>query len=117
VVFIATNTDRTYPTPAGLAPGAGSIVTALEVATDQRPTVIGKPSPEMYLLAMERMNTIPSNTLVVGDRLETDIEGAQAIGCLSALVLSGVTLPEQAYAWRPQPDCITADLTSLINLL
>lgn len=114
VAFIATNTDRTYPTPDGLTPGAGSIVAALEAATDKTPTVVGKPSPEMYQLAMERMNTVPSNTLVVGDRLETDIEGAQAIGCLNALVLSGVTSSEDAYAWRPQPDCIAADLKSLI---
>ena len=114
VTFIATNTDRTYPSPDGLTPGAGSIVAAVEAATDKRPIVVGKPSPEMYLIAMERMNTSPANTLVVGDRLETDIEGAQALGCLCALVLSGVTSLEHAYAWKPQPDCISADLTSLL---
>ncbi len=114
VPFIATNTDKTYPTPQGLTPGAGSIVAALETATDISPTVIGKPSPEMYWLAMERMGSKPENTLVVGDRLETDIAGAQEIGCLSALVLSGVTSKEKALDWRPSPDCIAADLTSLI---
>jgi 4-nitrophenyl phosphatase len=63
------------------------------------------------------MATIPNETLVVGDRAETDIIGAQAIGCRSALVLSGVTLAEQARTWMPPPDLIAANLSEVLNHL
>ena len=90
-LFIGTNPDRTLPTPQGLVPGAGAVLAAIETATDQKPLIIGKPSPEMYRLAMSRLGTAPQETLVVGDRLETDIVGAQELGCRTALVLSGAT--------------------------
>jgi 4-nitrophenyl phosphatase len=116
VPFIATNPDRTFPVPEGLVPGAGAIVAAVETATDVKPIVIGKPEPEMYLAALERLGTTPAETLVVGDRLETDIAGGQAIHCPTALVLSGVTSPEQAQAWMPAPELVLPDLTSLMNM-
>lgn len=117
IPFIATNPDRTFPVPEGLVPGAGAIVAALETATDVKAKVIGKPEPDMYLIALERLGVQPRETLVVGDRLETDIAGAQAIGCPTALVLSGVTSYEQACDWTPQPDLIVPDLTALVNML
>jgi 4-nitrophenyl phosphatase len=112
--FIATNPDRTFPTPAGLIPGTGATLAALEAASEVEPVVVGKPAPEMYRIAMQRMGTLPVNTLVVGDRLETDIAGAQEIGCLSALVLSGVTSLQRAKAWKPALDWLATDLTSLL---
>ena len=117
VPFIATNSDRTFPTPAGLVPGAGSILAALVAATNIEPEVIGKPSPEIYRIALQRTDSSPRETLVVGDRLETDIAGAQALGCYTALVLSGVTSAEAAAAWLPQPDLILPDLTALLEFL
>jgi 4-nitrophenyl phosphatase len=114
VPFIGTNPDRTFPTPEGLVPGAGAILAALETATSITPTIMGKPSPAMYQLALERLGTSPAETLVVGDRLETDIAGAQAIGCRSALVLSGVSTEADGFAWQPQPDIIAKDLASLV---
>jgi 4-nitrophenyl phosphatase len=114
VPFIGTNPDRTFPTPIGLVPGAGAILAAIETATDIAPVIVGKPSPEMYEVALERMGVSPQSTLVVGDRLETDIAGGQAMGCLTALVLSGVTNPEAAAQWTPQPDWIAPDLEGLI---
>jgi len=116
-LFIGTNPDRTFPTPSGLIPGAGAIVVALEAASDVKPIIVGKPSPEMYCVALERMGTTAADTLVVGDRLETDIAGAQNIGCLSALVLSGVSTLEAAQSWKPSPDWIGPDLTALIEQL
>lgn len=113
--FIATNSDKTYPTPQGLAPGAGAILSALETATDIKPHVVGKPAPELYQVALERMGADVETTLVVGDRLETDIAGAQALGCLTALVLTGVTSNQEAHAWRPAPDWIADDLTNLLK--
>ncbi len=116
-VFIATNPDRTFPTTEGLVPGAGSIVAAIEAATDVSPTIIGKPEPEMYRVALARLKSSPSETLVVGDRLETDIAGAQALGCRTALVLSGVTTKADARRWRPEPDFIVDDLSALLEYL
>lgn len=117
VPFVGTNADRTFPTPIGLVPGAGAILAALETATDIKPFVVGKPAPEMYRVALQRLGTSPSQTLVVGDRLETDIAGAQALGCYTGLVLSGVSSQEQAMAWRPAPDIIAADLFTLLDYL
>ena len=115
--FVGTNSDRSYPTPEGLVPGTGSIIAALETATQVKPFLVGKPSPVMYQIALERLNTLPEETLVVGDRLETDIAGAQALGCQSALVLSGVTSEAAAYAWEPKLDYIARDLQVLLNII
>jgi 4-nitrophenyl phosphatase len=114
--FIATNSDRTFPTPQGLIPGAGAIVAAVEAATSQKPLVIGKPQVEMYRIALEYLGTTPEKTLVVGDRIETDIAGGQALGCRTALVLSGVTDETMATSWEPVPDFITKDLESLLAM-
>jgi 4-nitrophenyl phosphatase len=114
--FIATNPDRTFPTPEGLIPGAGSILAALEAACYQAPVIAGKPSPAMYQIILSRLQLPPSEVLVIGDRPETDIAGAQAIGCRTALVLSGVASPTEAYAWNPVPDLIIADLDSISRI-
>jgi 4-nitrophenyl phosphatase len=113
--FIGSNPDRTFPTPEGLAPGAGAILAALEAATDQQPLILGKPAPELYRIAMRRMNVGPENTLVVGDRLGTDVIGAQQLGCRTGLVLSGVTTLEAAREWDPAPDWIAKDLSDLLE--
>lgn len=115
--FVGTNADRTFPTPEGLVPGVGSILKALETATDSSPHVVGKPAHDLYLYAMERMGVKVTETLVVGDRLETDIQGAQELGCRTALVLSGVTDLENAMKWKPTPDFIAADLMTLLTQL
>jgi 4-nitrophenyl phosphatase len=115
--FIGTNADGTFPVPEGLIPGVGAILGALEIASGVKPTVLGKPNPEIYRLALQRLSVSPEQALVVGDRLETDILGAQKIGCKTALVLSGVTSIEAAKNWRPSPDWIIQDLTSLLEEL
>jgi 4-nitrophenyl phosphatase len=71
----------------------------------------------MYYLALERLSLSPGETLVVGDRLETDIAGAQKACCPAALVLSGVTSFEAAQRWTPAPDIISTDLSSVLELL
>jgi 4-nitrophenyl phosphatase len=114
--FIATNPDRTFPTPEGLVPGAGSILAALEAACYKKPVITGKPSPAMYQIALARLGLAPCETLVVGDRPETDIAGAQAIGCRTALVLSGVTSLAEANIWHPTPDLIINDLEAISEL-
>jgi len=111
----ATNADRSFPTPEGLIPGAGSILAALETATDVKAIVIGKPAPFMFELAAARMGLNKEEVLVVGDRLETDIAGGQALPSRTALVLSGVSALEQARGWRPKPDLIADDLAALLE--
>lgn len=113
--FVGTNPDRTFPTPTGLVPGAGSILAAIQAASDIQPVIAGKPSPRMYEIALRRMGVPAASTLVIGDRLETDIAGAQAIGCLSGLVLSGVSSLAESSRWQPAPDWIARDLASLIQ--
>ncbi len=115
--FIGTNPDRSFPTPEGLKPGAGAILAALEAATDVAPTIVGKPEPFLFQLALERLGTPPEATLVVGDRWETDILGGQRVGCPTALVLSGVTSRDQARTRNPAPDLIVEDFGTLIRLL
>ncbi|MHB8818471.1 MAG: HAD-IIA family hydrolase [Bellilinea sp.] len=115
VPFIGTNPDKTFPIPDGLAPGAGSILAAIEAASDVQPTIIGKPSPYLYQIAMEQIDTTPQETLAVGDRLETDILGGQRAGMRTALVLSGVTTRKQLDAWPNPPDLVAADLTELLD--
>lgn len=114
VPFLATNPDRSLPTPRGLAPGTGAIVAAVQAATDVEPTVVGKPAPELFQQAFERLSCEPAQTLVVGDRLETDIAGGQRAGARTAVVLTGVATEEQARAWQPPPDYIAPDLTRLL---
>lgn len=111
--FIATNPDRTLPTEAGDAPGAGSIVAALVAATDREPLVIGKPEPPMLEMAVARLGQPPERTAVLGDRLDTDILGAQRQGLPSILVLSGVTREAPLEPGAPQPTWVYSDVQAL----
>lgn len=113
--FFATNPDSTFPTPRGQIPGLGAWVSVIVTATGVQPTFAGKPYPYILELALQRLNTPKENTLVVGDRLETDIAGGQALGCPTALVLSGVTTQEQGIHWQPDVDVICNDLAELVG--
>lgn len=112
--FYATNPDQTFPTPLGLIPGNGAWTSVLITATGVQPIITGKPDPAMLHVSMQRMGTGLHETIMVGDRLETDILGAQNAGCHSCLVLSGVTTQHQAQNWDTPIDIITDDLSSLV---
>lgn len=114
IPFYATNTDRTFPTPRGEIPGSGAWISVITTATGVTPIIAGKPSPFLVELSLEKLGTAKEETLVVGDRLETDIAAGQAVGCPTALVLSGVSTLDQADAWTPRPDIIASDLSALI---
>jgi 4-nitrophenyl phosphatase len=115
IPFFATNPDKTFPTPRGQIPGAGAWISVIVTATNVEPTFAGKPFPFMMEMALERLGTKKENTLVVGDRLETDIAAGQVIGCPTALVLSGVSTRAQADAWTPPPSLIVQDLDALVK--
>lgn len=112
--FIGTNPDPTFPTPNGLWPGSGMVVGALEIASGKKALIIGKPEPHLYEMAAKRLELKPEETLCIGDRLETDIAGAQAAGMHTALVLSGVSTIVQAQRFSPPPEIISQDLAELI---
>ncbi|NDJ78935.1 MAG: HAD-IIA family hydrolase [Chloroflexi bacterium] len=111
--FIGTNGDRTFPVPEGLVPGAGSLLAALEAATDITPKVIGKPETAMFDVALERMGAAREFTLMIGDRLETDILGGQRAGLRTALVLTGITTADQARTHDIQADAVFESLADL----
>ena len=113
--FIGTNADATFPAAEGIIPGAGSILAAIETASGVKPIVIGKPEAVLYAMAMQRMQAQADQTVVLGDRLETDILGAVRLNLKSILVLSGVTTPQQLLASGYQPDWIFEDITDLKN--
>ena len=115
VPFYATNTDKTFPTPRGQIPGAGAWISVITTATEVQPIIAGKPFPFLMELSLEKLGTEPEETLVVGDRLETDIAAGQGVGCPTALVLSGVSTKEQGENWKPKIDMIAEDLATLIG--
>jgi 4-nitrophenyl phosphatase len=112
--YVATNPDRTFPSEEGLVPGAGSILAALQAATDVAPLVIGKPQPTMFQVALEMLQATPDTSLVIGDRLDTDIAGAQNAGLQSALVLTGVSTAANVEASTVQPDAVFVNLNELL---
>ena len=115
IPFYATNPDKTFPTPRGLIPGAGAWYSVVVTATGIEPIVAGKPFPFLMQLSLEKLGTKKEETLVVGDRLDTDIMAGQAAGCPTALVLSGVSTREQGESWQPEIDIIADDLATLIE--
>jgi HAD superfamily hydrolase (TIGR01450 family) len=116
VPWVATNLDATVPSPRGPLPGNGSLVAALRHATRREPTAVtGKPDPTMHREMVDR--TGAQRPLIVGDRLDTDIEGANAVDCPSLLVLTGVTTPRLALCAPPaqRPTYLGYDLTALLD--
>jgi HAD superfamily hydrolase (TIGR01450 family) len=111
--LIGAGRDRTFPTPDGPWPGTGAIVAALEYATDRSARILGKPDPQLFLTALDRLG--PGRALVVGDRLDSDLAGAAAAGLDAAIVLTGVSDRVQAEAANePAPIAIAEDLASLL---
>lgn len=115
IPFYATNPDKTFPTPRGLIPGAGAWYSIITTATGVEPIVAGKPFPFLMQLSLEKLGTNKEETLVVGDRLDTDIAAGQAVGCPTALVLSGVSTREQSESWTPRIDIVAENLATLIG--
>jgi 4-nitrophenyl phosphatase len=111
--FVGTNGDKTNPGVEGIIPGAGAILAALQAATDVNPIVVGKPERAMLDIAIDTMHTTPASTAMLGDRLDTDIDGARRAGLKSILVLTGVTTKEQISKSSTHPDWVFDNLDSL----
>jgi len=110
---VATNADATIPSPRGVLPGNGALVGVVSAVTGLQPVVTGKPDPAMHAECVRR--TGARSPLVVGDRLDTDIEGGRRVGAPTLLVLSGVTTPADLLAAGPEarPDLLAEDVGGL----
>ncbi|EFM12090.1 HAD-superfamily hydrolase, subfamily IIA [Paenibacillus curdlanolyticus YK9] len=118
---IMTNPDLLIPTEHGLQPGAGSIGAMIQAASGKTPTVIGKPSSILMNFALNSLGVSASQTWMVGDSLATDIAAGKAVGCGTALVLTGLTTADnfESYAAKTgcRPDVICADLDALSSYI
>ncbi|HEX6868963.1 MAG TPA: HAD-IIA family hydrolase [Candidatus Limnocylindrales bacterium] len=117
--FIATNRDPVYPTERGLRPGAGSIVIALEYATGVVPVSIGKPAPYLLEAAAHAVGREPSEAIMIGDGIATDLAAARAIGARCVFMLTGVTTRAEVEALPAdaRPTAIAADAAQLAQIL
>lgn len=111
---VATNTDATIPSPRGPLPGNGAMVNVVSTVTGHLPLATGKPDPAMHAECVRR--TGARRPLVVGDRLDTDIDGARRAGAASLLVFTGVTDPAALLTAAPdeRPDLIASDCAGLL---
>ena len=111
--MISGGRDRAFPADGGPAPGTGAVVAALEYATGRSARNVGKPDPQVFKVALDRLGE--GRTLVIGDHLESDLGGASAAGLDAAIVLSGVTGADDAgAAVDPKPVAVAADLGTLV---
>ncbi len=111
--FIGSNPDLTFPSERGILPGAGSLLAFLQAASGVQPVIIGKPGTAMMEQAMALMGAGPAATAMLGDRLETDILGAQRAGMRTILVMSGVTDEARLSTSEVQPDLVFDDVAHL----
>ena len=114
-LWVACNVDKTIPTERGLLPGNGALVAALQAASDRDPIVAGKPAAPLMEASIKAAGA--QSPLVVGDRLDTDIEGAAAVGLPALFVLTGVDTPASLLAAEPhrRPTHVAADLSGVFR--
>ena len=115
--YIATNPDLVCPTEFGSVPDCGSVCICIKNATGKEPVVIGKPSPLMPQLAMERLGVSRQQTCVVGDRIYTDICSGLNAGVTSVLVMSGETTPEILAESTEKPHLVLKDAGEILKML
>lgn len=109
--LVATNADASYPAPDGRWPGAGALLAVIETTTGIRAEVVGKPHPPILRSALARAGG--GRPLLIGDRLETDIAGAAALGWDSLLVLTGITHRDDLVGSSIAPTFVGVDLSAL----
>ena len=115
--YIATNPDLVCPTEFGSVPDCGSVCIGIKNATGKEPVVIGKPSPLMPQLAMDKLGIAPDQTCVVGDRIYTDVRSGLNAGCVGILVMSGETTYEILNASDVKPDLVLSSGQEILDVL
>jgi len=111
--LLATARDPTYPQPDGLWPGTGAILAAVEYATARKAEIVGKPEPQLFLTALDRLGE--GSTLVIGDRVGSDLAAAAAAGLDAALVRSASSDHDELDGFEPQPVAIGETLAGLLT--
>ena len=117
IPFIATNPDLVCPTEFGSVPDCGSVCQMIYNATGKRPVVIGKPSPLMPELAMERLGVSKEETCVIGDRIYTDVKSGLNAGITGILVMSGETTPQILAESPDKPHLVLEDAGEILEIL
>jgi 4-nitrophenyl phosphatase len=117
--FVATNADALLPVEGGqVAPGAGTMIAAIQTATAVQPIIVGKPEPGLFEHGLRRLGDLqPKEVAMIGDRLDTDVVGGRRAGLRTILVLTGVTTRAEAEAASPPPDATVPNLASVTGLL
>jgi HAD superfamily hydrolase (TIGR01457 family) len=111
--LVATNPDTSYPSGDGLWPGAGALLSVITTTTGATPEVVGKPFAPLFQAALRRGGG--GRPLVIGDRLDTDIEGATRLGWDSMLVLTGVSTRSELAVDGPRPTYVAEDVGALVR--
>ena len=117
IPYIATNPDLVCPTEFGSVPDCGSVCEMIFNATGKRPVVIGKPSPLMPQLAMERLGYGKEETCVIGDRIYTDVKSGLNAGITGILVMSGETTPEILAASEDKPHLVLESAGEILDCI
>jgi ribonucleotide monophosphatase NagD (HAD superfamily) len=109
---LCTGRDATFPMPDGPWPGTGAVVAAVEAAAGIEVRSVGKPEPQLFLTALDRLGN--GHALVVGDRIDADVAGARAAGLDGAIVLTGATTAAMARDADPPPAFVAETLAELL---
>ncbi len=116
-IYIGTNPDITYPSDEGILPGCGSILASITTASEVEPIIIGKPKPLIMEMAAKRISANKKKSLMIGDRIDTDILAGKNFGIQTALVLSGVYNNSELLDSSIKPDYVFEDIMELyVNL-
>ena len=116
--FLATNADALLPIEGGqVLPGAGTMIAAIQTATGVQPIVVGKPEPGLFEHGLTRLGGLPpASVAMIGDRLDTDMDGGRRAGLRTILVLTGVTTRSRLEAAITKPDAVVDNLAAVAQL-
>jgi NagD protein len=113
--FVATNPDATGPSRAGLLPAAGAVAALIEKATGKKPYFVGKPNPLMMRSALRSIGAHSSSTLMIGDRMDTDVIAGLEAGLATILVLTGISTPATVEQYPFRPSLVVDSVADLVG--
>ena len=114
--FIGTNPDTSFPVEGGIGPGCGALIAAIAAATGKEAITAGKPDKVMFEVALRRLGTSTQETAMIGDRLGTDILGADRVGMKTILVLTGVNTAEDMAKSELKPTWVFKGIDALVEV-
>jgi NagD protein len=115
--FIAANPDPTGPSPQGIVPATGSVAALISKATLVEPYFVGKPNPLMMRAALRAIDAHSGNTVMIGDRMDTDVVAGMEAGMDTILVLSGISTRESAERYPYRPTRIVGSVADLVDTI